>query len=216
MIGRSPMLALSGAAMVAALCAALGVSGSHADMIDTSGMQPWEVCGLCHGLDGISAVAKFPKLAGQRAAYIAKQFRDFHDGRRGNDGGQMEAITTEIDPALLPEVAAYFAALPAPPPVADKGPGYDLGKALFGEGRDGVRACSDCHDPGVDSPGFLAPWLEAQHRNYLVKQLADFASGARDNDPDGSMRTIAAALQPAEREALADFLAATARPQREP
>lgn len=187
----------------------------RADMIDTSGMQPWEVCGLCHGLHGISAVAKFPMLAGQRAAYIEKQFRDFHQGRRTNDGGQMEAITTEVDPDALPEIAAYFASQPAPPP-AGRGPGFDQGKALFTEGRAGVQACADCHAPAGETPGVLAPWLEAQHRDYLSKQLEDFAAGARDNDPNGAMRTIAAALHAIDREALADFLSASERPKRDP
>jgi cytochrome c553 len=32
-------------------------------------------------------MARFPKLAGQRPAYIVKQVRDFRDGQRSNDGG---------------------------------------------------------------------------------------------------------------------------------
>ncbi|EHK53062.1 c-type cytochrome [Allomesorhizobium alhagi] len=195
----------------------LGVSAPRADMIDRSGMEPWEVCGLCHGFDGLSAVAKFPKLAGQRATYIEKQFRDFRAGRRRNDGGQMEAISTELEPHLVQKVAAYFSTLAAPRPGEEKGAGFNLGRELFGRGREGLPACAGCHDPaGAQSSGTLAPWLEAQHRDYLVKQLADFASGARDNDPAGAMNEIAAALQPGEREALADFLAASERPQREP
>ena len=50
------------------------------------------------GLDGISATAKFPKLAGQKKAYIEKQLSDFLAGNRTNDGGQMASIVTEIPP----------------------------------------------------------------------------------------------------------------------
>src|SRR5262249_44319603 len=57
-----------------------------------------------------------PKLAGQRAAYIVKQVRDFRDGRRGNDGGQMQASASYIDDDDLAKTATYFASLPPPPP----------------------------------------------------------------------------------------------------
>src|SRR5262249_39938588 len=79
--------------MVLALGSATSLA--RADMIVTEGMQPWETCAECHNLDGISVMARFPKLAGQRPDYIAKQVRDFRDGRRRNDGGQMAAIAAE-------------------------------------------------------------------------------------------------------------------------
>ena len=77
------------------------MSVAHADIIVTEGMQPWETCASCHSLDGISVMARFPKLAGQRPDYIAKQVRDFRDGRRSNDGGQMVATASEINDADL-------------------------------------------------------------------------------------------------------------------
>src|SRR6516165_8912626 len=76
---------------VALIAAGSAVSLAYADIIVTEGMQPWDLCATCHSLDGISAMARFPKLAGQRAAYIVKQVRDFRDSRRSNDGGQMQA-----------------------------------------------------------------------------------------------------------------------------
>jgi cytochrome c553 len=42
----------------------------QAGMIDKEGMAPWEICGLCHSLDGISKMSKFPMLAGQKPAYL--------------------------------------------------------------------------------------------------------------------------------------------------
>lgn len=84
-------------------------------MIDHQGMAPYEICGMCHNLNGISHMAKFPKLAGQKAAYIKKQFMDFRAGRRTNDGAQMSGITSEVDPAHVDAIATYFSQLPAPP-----------------------------------------------------------------------------------------------------
>src|SRR5215470_13778391 len=84
-------------ACAALIAAGSGVSLAYADIIVTEGMQPWDPCATCHSLDGISAMGRFPKLAGQRAAYIVKQVRDFRDRRRSNDGGQMQASASNID-----------------------------------------------------------------------------------------------------------------------
>src|SRR5262249_54430327 len=103
-------------ACVAFVGAAWAVSLAHADIIVTEGVQPWHLCATCHSLAGISAMARCPKLAGQRAAYIVKQVEDFREGRRGNDGGQMVASASDIDDDDLAKTAAYFASLPPPPP----------------------------------------------------------------------------------------------------
>ena len=88
-------------ACVALIAAGSAVSSAYADIIVTEGVQPWHLCATCHSLDGISAMARFPKLAGQRAAYIVKQVRDFRDGRRSNDGGQMQASASDIVDACV-------------------------------------------------------------------------------------------------------------------
>ena len=80
----------------------------NAGMIDKEGMAPWEICGLCHGLDGNSRMAKFPKLAGQKASYIEAQFNAFRHQLRTNDGGQMQAITEEVEPEDIRIIAEYF------------------------------------------------------------------------------------------------------------
>ncbi len=174
-------------------------------MISSEGLQPYEVCGLCHGLDGVSAMAKFPKLAGQKAGYIEKQLHDFRAGRRLNDGGQMQAIVTELSPEDIPVVAAWFESQ-SPPPVAVGEGAAEEGAAVFK-----ARGCADCHSAAPAPGGLLAPHLSAQHPRYLAKQLTDFRDGARENDPDGVMRTVAATLSDADIAALAAYLAATPR-----
>lgn len=189
------------------------VGAAHAGMIDHQGMAPHEICGMCHSLDGISRMAKFPKLAGQKAAYITKQFLDFHGGRRTNDGGQMSGITTEVDTSHLDDIARYFSQLPAPPavPLPDDGPSrtfYQKGAVLFHQGRDDLTACATCHGVQAEHLRF-SPWLDAQHRKYLVKQLRDFKQGRRHNDQGAVMRSIAAKLTGDDIEALARYLAST-------
>ena len=37
-------------------------------------------CATCHGVDGMSADARYPHLAGQKEAYIASRLRAFRSG----------------------------------------------------------------------------------------------------------------------------------------
>jgi hypothetical protein len=52
------------------------VSNTSAGMIDKEGMDEWEVCAMCHSLDGVSRMPKFPKLAGQKSSYISNNLID--------------------------------------------------------------------------------------------------------------------------------------------
>ena len=180
---------------------------------------PQEMCGLCHGYDGISRMSKFPRLAGQKAEYIEKQLRDFLTGRRGNDGGQMAGIVTEISEEEYAEAARYFSELEPPPPVEPEGVAESASTAVSlvqdGDERRGIPACASCHMPQPrQSSGAIpahAPYLTAQHPDYLVKQLRDFREGERENDSTGTMATIAKALTDAEIDALGIYLASLPR-----
>lgn len=202
-------------ACLALIAAGSAVSFAYADIIVTEGMQPWETCAECHGLDGISVMARFPKLAGQRFGYIAKQVRDIRDGRRRNDGGQMAAIAGEIDDNDLAKSAAYFAGLPPPPPdpsLATDSEDWRRGAALYrdGDAVSGIVRCSSCHDD-AEPKRPDAPLLKAQHAGYLAKQLRDWRSGERHNDLSQTMPAIAAKLSDRDISALAAFLASQPR-----
>ena len=100
---RATMSILLGAAAVLALpAAAADLSAGQA--------KAKEVCQACHGLDGNSTTADYPKLAGQYPDYLAKALRDYQAGRRKNPimGGMAAPLTAkDID-----NVAAYYAAQP--------------------------------------------------------------------------------------------------------
>ena len=201
---------ITGGAVLAAMLCALP---ARAGMIDESGLKPWENCALCHSLDGVSRMAKFPKLAGQMPAYIEKQIWDFRAAKRTNDGEQMQGMAGLIAEKDIPVVARYFADLPPPPP-ADPPPDGDrkAGRALYltGDAVRGLPACASCH--GKDNAATAgAPRLEAQHADYVVKQLMDFRSGDRANDPGGVMAGVAAKLSDADIRAVGGYLAATIR-----
>lgn len=194
---------------------ALSIGNAYADGIGNDAQPAHEMCAACHGLDGVSHMAKFPKLAGQNAEYILKQLEDFRLARRTNDGGQMETAATVITDAQRLEAAEYFSGLPPPPSSAD------ISDELIVRGRElfekpdlvvGVPACAACHSPSqANGSAAWIPHLAGQHRNYTAKQIQDFKSGLRTNDASGSMLAIAAKLSVQDIEAVAAFLEATPR-----
>lgn len=150
--------------------------------------KPWELCGLCHSLDGNSPMAKFPKLAGQPQAYIEKQLDDFLQGRRTNDGGQMSAIVTEIKQSDFKAIAGWFSSQPHPLPVfeaeitdsTNAASSVVQGKVVFEQ-----SGCAQCHSAANSTDAESAiPLLKAQHAQYLSKQLADFRAGVRTHVPN--------------------------------
>jgi cytochrome c553 len=70
-----------------------------------------EICQACHGLDGNSAVADYPKLGGQYPDYLAKALRDYKSGARKNPimAGFAGALTAQD----IDNLAAYYASQPA-------------------------------------------------------------------------------------------------------
>ena len=145
-------------------------------------------CAACHGLDGNSADALYPKLAGQHEQYIRRQLKLFKSGERENAIMMgMSAALTEQD---MRDIGAYFATQKAAAGVADDtviktGPNadkkfYQVGEKIFRAGKPsaGVPACAACHGPtGRGNPGPSYPSLGGQHAGYTVARLQFFRGG---------------------------------------
>jgi cytochrome c553 len=68
-------------------------------------------CSGCHNEDG-SGTDKFPRLAGQHAAYVTQQLLNFKSGERDNDDrGVMRAVAKRMSEAQMRSVAQYIATL---------------------------------------------------------------------------------------------------------
>ena len=67
-----------------------------------------EVCSACHGADGNSADANFPRLAGQHSDYLAKALRDYKSGERNN--AIMKGFAATLSKKDMENLAAYFSA----------------------------------------------------------------------------------------------------------
>lgn len=68
-------------------------------------------CSSCHGDDG-TGDAKYPRLAGQHAAYVEKQLAAFRSGERANDlKGVMSAVAKRMNDAEMKSVAQYISGM---------------------------------------------------------------------------------------------------------
>ena len=183
-----------------------------ADGDPKAGKEKSAVCQGCHGEEGISIAPNFPNLAGQFQKYIERQVHDFQDAKRVDPlMSGMAAGVTEVQD--LKDIAAYYASKKrmkgAPSSKKDL---VAKGKTIFYEGNPdtGVYACSNCHGEngyGKDSQNNVFPVISGQTKDYLLKQLNDFRSGERHNDPAGMMGGVAKKMTPAEIDAVSEFVA---------
>lgn len=222
--------ALFSLGLIAGLQAAVAQSAALAGDAK-AGAAKAAVCGACHGMDGNSATATFPKLAGQNERYLLKQIHDIkawdsetNPAKKATTGRAvmpMTGILASLSEQDMADVAAYFAAqntqlsgsqkLQVQVNSGIKVDALELGAKAYRAGNlaNGVPACTGCHGPdgkGNAAAGF--PRLGGQHADYIEKQLTDFRAGNRVNDGDTMpMRGVAEKLSDAEIKALANFIA---------
>lgn len=63
-------------------------------------------CAACHGADGNSASAEFPRLAGQHEDYLIRALKDYQSGARKNP--IMAPMAANLTPRDIDDLAAYF------------------------------------------------------------------------------------------------------------
>lgn len=105
-----PMIVVKFAAVTAAAALLACGSASAADLVAAK-KKAQEVCAACHGIDGISPVPDFPKLAGQYPDYMAKALRDYKSGVRKN--AVMAGFATQLTDKDIENLSAYYAAQPS-------------------------------------------------------------------------------------------------------
>ena len=170
-----------------------------------------QVCVACHALDGNSAQPVNPILAGQHAAYTAKQLANF-----GSQGGKpparphsvMSPMVANLSDQDIRNLAVYFQRQEPQPGSARDADLVKLGQSIYrgGIAAKGVAACSACHGPDGAGIPVQYPRLAGQHAEYTVAQLRAFRSGTRANDPNRSMRALAAKLSDQEIAAVAEYI----------
>lgn len=149
------------------------------------GAKLYTTCAACHGNKGEGNPAlKAPAIAGQDAAYLERQLRNFRSARRGQHksdllGAQMRPLATAIgDDATVARVSAYIASLPKTVIAAPATGNLRNGNNLY-QGN-----CGSCH--GGKAEGNVAlksPRLAGLDAAYLKLQFEHFRGGVRGTDP---------------------------------
>jgi len=156
-----------------------------------AGEQKAAVCAACHGADGNSAVAAWPKIAGQHHDYLARQTRMVRDQTR--NVAQMYGLVMNLSDEDIDDISAYYAQQTIEPGVADEAY-VELGRKVYHDGnRDsGVPACAACHGPaGGGIPGANYPMLRAQHADYTADRLNRYRAGEVNGGGDPYSRIMA-------------------------
>lgn len=156
-----------------------------------------KLCASCHGAQGLPSDPTVPIIWGQQAAYIQKELNDYRNGDR--ESQIMSSIAESLSEAEVSQIAAYFGHAKWPvrpgisPPVTAPG---------------AIATCQACHNPnlsGGPGPAGVAPRLAGQSSPYLLDTMNAYANGERANST--LMSTLMQSLSPAERKAVADYLA---------
>jgi len=194
--------------LVAALAATSAFANPSAVKGDTKAAESivTNVCAACHAMDGNSAAAANPKLAGFNAEYLNKQLVEFKSGARKN--AIMAGIVANLSAQDMQNLAAYYSAQQPKP-----GTSKDQQLALIGEKiyRGGVQgagvpACASCHGPQGKGIPVQFPRVAGQHGDYIYTQLNAFRLGTRANDGAKMMRTIAANMTDADMKAVSAYI----------
>jgi cytochrome c553 len=141
------------------------------------------VCQTCHGVNGNSTSATFPRLNAQQAQYIEAQLKNFRTHSRSDPHAMayMWGMASQLDDALVADIAKYYASQTPTAPQTG-GALAAQGKAIFTNGvpAHNIPPCSACHGDHGEGAAEV-PRIAGQHADYLKHQLEDFRSRLRDN-----------------------------------
>ena len=161
-------------------------------------------CFLCHGAEGESSSPAFPRLAGQHAAYVARQLADYKSGRRKSSA--MQPMVDDLSAADFEALGQYFESRPVHFHPVDDAELAQLGRFIYLRGNpySALPACAGCHGAAGQGTATL-PRLAGQHAQYTERQLKAFNQRERTND-NAVMHTVAVKLTELELKAVASYL----------
>lgn len=169
-----------------------------------------EVCASCHGPEGRSASAAFPRLAGQTKEYLETQLKAFRDRSRGDPMAQafMWGMASQLNDDAIAKLAAYYAGQKPSPGQPGDARLVREGQAIFEGGIPATQvvACATCHQKDGHGNAVI-PRLAGQHADYLVKQLALFKSQLRADANAAIMHGVSGGMTFDQMQAVAAYMA---------
>lgn len=145
----------------------------------------YQTCVACHGDAGQgNAALQAPALAGQDAAYLARQLHNFKAGVRGGDpadslGAQMKGMASVLGDGDIQAVAEWLSELAPPAGITPQAGDLKNGNNYY------QSKCGACHggkaegNPELNAPALA--WLDAA---YLKRQYVNFQQGLRGANAD--------------------------------
>jgi len=187
-------------------CMAPSLRAQDAD----AGKYAAQVCASCHGPRGDSVSPGFPKIAGQRAAYLETQLKAFRDRTRADPMAQayMWGMTSQLSDDTIKKLAVFYSGQKPASGKAGDPKLVQAGKAVYDRGIPAtkVQPCGTCH--GANAEGNAAfPRLAGQHAEYLVKQLVLFKSAGREGGNAPIMHDISTGMSFEQMESVAAYVA---------
>ena len=192
-------LTLASTIVVAADSSATAAYVGNADQ----GKSKSVTCAGCHGADGNSAVADYPKLSCQHATYLQSTLKAYRDGSRAN--AIMAGFAAALSDEDIADLAAYFSAQ-TPSTGAVEADLVARGQQLyrFGDSAKGISACAACHGPtGAGVASAVFPSLKGQWAAYSETQLKAYRDGQRQHV---MMNGVAKNMSDADIKAVASYV----------
>jgi cytochrome c553 len=178
-------------------------------------------CAACHGQYGAGGKkGEYPRIAGQRAAYLEDQLHSFRSRKRMNIPMFPYTQERELSDEDIKDVSAFLAAIELPtkwPVFKDNDDALtrltamekvmivpraegnvDNGGAIY------QKQCASCHGKTGKGRGKF-PMLIGQYTNYLMKQMDSYVKGERPHDEDDS-RGILATLKESDMQDILAYL----------
>ena len=199
------------------LMASLSATQALAAGDAAAGESKVAMCSGCHGSDGNSMVAAFPKLAGLGEKYMTQQLRLIKSGERVIV--EMTGMLIASSDQDLQDMAAYYDSKTRQVSgaqditlvgISNPEEALDFGENVYrgGNMKTGVASCTGCHSPSGNGNGPAGyPGLGGQHADYIAKQLLAYRRGERASGANASiMQGVAANLSDKEIKAVANYI----------
>ena len=163
-------------------------------------------CAACHGDQGAGGKkGEYPRIAGQRLAYIENQLKSFRSRTRVNIPMYPYTQERELSDEDIKDISAYLAGIE----LSTKMPTFkgtedaltrlqmvdrvmiipraegnlDRGQAIY------QKQCASCHGKTGKGRGMF-PMLVGQYTNYLKRQVDLYLKGDRPHDKTGTVSVL--------------------------
>jgi len=163
-----------------------------------------ERCAVCHGEQGQSVAPDFPRLAGQNAAYVMKQLKDFASGARSSL--MMGDKAKQLNEEQMFAIGMFYQSMRPTVTQAVDPKLAQVGEFVYERGNThtSMPACVICHGTAARGTAEL-PRLAGQHPDYIVRQMKAFKDRSRNND-NAIMHLVANRITDMELQAVAAYL----------